>query len=212
MAFRVPRSTVPRPRSRRWLTALLLLAAAGMALYLTRAPLLRAAGGLLIVNDALEKADAALVLAGDDSPESERLRAAVRLYKQGWARKIVISGPPTGYGVYESDLALPLTVSLGVPRSDIIPIRHTGKSTAQETGVIAPQLERSGIRSVYVVTTNFHTRRAKRLFIRASGGRMRVLAHSAPNAYFHADRWWESRGGRKFVLLESLKHVNSFLE
>jgi len=99
-----------------------------------------------------------------------------------------------------------------VPKSDILSLPHMARSTNEEVRHIAPILERSGIRSVYVVTDNFHTRRSKKLFIRASGGRMRVLAHPAPGTFYDPNRWWETRDGRKIFLLEFAKHINSLFQ
>ncbi len=208
-----PRSVASAPRGkRRWLLLALSLLAAGVVLYLARTPLLAQMGSLLIVSDPLEKADAAVVLSGDESYEGNRLRVAIQLYRQGWVRKLVLSGARRGYGVYETDFSVPLAISLGVSRWDILPIANSARSTQQEAELIAPLLERRGVRSFYIVTTNFHTRRGKQLFIRASGGRMRVLAYPAADQFFNADRWWESREGRKFFLLECMKQLNSLLE
>ena len=199
-------------RKRRWLVLLLALAVAGAALYLLRRPVLAGLGRLLVVADPLEKADAALVLSGDDSYEGVRVRAGVELYRRGWVRKLVLSGGKMAYGMYETELSQPLAIAQGVSKPDIVPIAHSSRSTQEEAELIAPLLERKGIRSFYVVSSSYHTRRARRLFIRASGGRMRVLAYPAADPWFDPDRWWHSREGRKKFLEECLKHINSLLE
>src|SRR5688572_13775104 len=72
------------PRRRRWPIVLLAVVLACAVLYLARGPVLGSLGRLMVASDRLEKADAALVLAGDDSYEGNRLRAAVQLYRDGW--------------------------------------------------------------------------------------------------------------------------------
>ncbi len=205
-------SVAGTPRRRRWLVVLLAIGLACAGLYLARRPILGAMGRMLVVSDRLEKADAALVLAGDESYEGNRLRAAVQLYRDGWVRKLALSGGRTGYGVYETDFSVPLAISLGVPRSDLMALPHQARSTNDEVRHLAPILERSGIRSVYIVSDNFHTRRARKLFLRASGGRMRVLAHPASNGFYDPDHWWQTREGRKVFLLEFAKHINSYFQ
>ena len=205
-------SSVLAPGRRRWALLLIVVLAAGGSVYLLRQPLLTGLGWMLVVADPLEKADAAVVLGGDASHEGHRVRAAVRLYRQGWVRKVILSGPEWGYGFHETELSVPLAVSQGVPKSDLMPIPNSVRSTWQEAQLLAEMLERRGIRSLYVVTSNYHTRRARRAFLRASGGRLRVLAYPAPDDWFEPRHWWQSREGRKIFVLECLKHVNSLLE
>mgnify|MGYP001055838414 CR=1 FL=1 len=196
-------------RAGRRLALLCLLALAAVAAYLLRAPLLARLGGLLVAADPLEKADAALVLGGDDSYDGSRVRAAVSLYRDGWVRKLVLSGPRQAYGIYETEISVPLAVSWGVPRADILPVPSGTRSTEEEARLILPLLERKGIRSLYLVTGSFHTRRTRRIFLRACNGRMRLLAFPAPSPWFDPQRWWESREGRKTFLLEALKNIAS---
>ena len=201
-----------RPRRRSWPLLLVTVLVACGAIYLSRQPLLTGLAWMLVVADPLEKADAAVVLGGDGSYEGHRVRAAIRLYHQGWVRKVVLSGPKGGYGIHETEFSVPLAVSRGIPKSDLLAIPHAARSTWQEAQLLAGMLERRGIRSLYVVTSNYHTRRARRAFLRASRGRMRVLAYPAPDDWFEPRRWWQSGDGRKVFVLECLKHLNSLLE
>ena len=61
-----------------------------------------------------------------------------------------------------------------------------------------------GFRTVYVVTANYQSRRARRLFRQAAGGRLRVLVYPATDDWFNPDTWWQSREGRKVFLMECL--------
>lgn len=206
------RSGASLGRPRRWAVLLAAVLVAGAALYLLRRPLLASLSRLLVAADRLEKADAAVVLGGERSYEGNRVRAAVRLYREGWVRKVVLSGPRIGYGIYETELSLPLAVSQGIPKSDILAIPNAALSTRDEAQLLTGMLERKGIRSLYVVTANFHARRARRIFLRASGGRLRVLAYPTPDDWFDPEHWWQSREGRATFVLECLKSVNSLLE
>lgn len=190
------------------LLVLLFLALVGVVF---RRPLLVAAGRWLVTDDRLEKCDAAVVLSGEDG-DGRRTREAVTLYKNGWVRKIVLSGTLGPFSHYETNFSLPLAVSLGVARDDLVVITHQGRSTKEEAAVLLPPMEKSGIRSIILVTSNYHTARARRIFLQVCRGRLRVLAHPASNQWFQPDSWWQSREGRKVFLLESAKRLNSFLE
>ena len=189
------------------LGALLLVFAA----YVFHRPLLTAAGNALVEDDPLEKCDAAVVLGGEPG-DGLRTRAAVKLYKDGWVRKIVLSGPRGAFNHHESDFSLPLAVSLGVPRDDLVAIPHSANSTLEEVQIIAPQIEKSGIRSIILVTSNFHTRRASRYLRRVSRGRLLVRAYAATDNWFFVDSWWHSREGLKTFFYEFSKQFDSVLE
>jgi uncharacterized SAM-binding protein YcdF (DUF218 family) len=208
-----PRRAVGRPRGRR---RLLMAAAAvlvfAFVFYLVHAPVLSGLGHLLVASDELEKADAAVVLGGEDSTEAFRVRGGVQLYHDGWVRKVVLSGPVMAYGIPETQFSAPIATSMAVPEADLIVVPTKARSTREEAVFMLPILERQGIRSIYVVSSNFHTRRARRIFIHASHGRMRVLAYPTPSDWFDPGSWWRSRDGRKVFLLEWTKTVNSWLE
>ncbi len=201
-----------RPRRRRWALLLVAVLVACGTIYLLRQPLLPGLSWMLVVSDPLERADAAVVLGGDNSYAGYRVRAAVHLYRKGWVRKVVLSGPKWGYGIHETELSVPLAISQGIREEDLLSIPHAARSTWREAQLLTGMLERRGIRSLYVVTSNYHTRRARRAFLHASRGRLRVLAYPAPDDWFEPRRWWQSREGRKIFVLECLKSVNSLLE
>ena len=211
------RSGTARPgggprRWRRRVTLLVLAAVLAGSVYVLRRPILMGLAGMLVTASPLEKADAAVVLGGEGCYGGCRVRAAVQLYKAGWVGKLVLSGPRLGYGVYETEFSVPLAVSLGVPKSDILAVPSTARSTAEEAQLLCPLLERRGIRCFYLVSSNFHTRRARRIFLNAGGGRLRVLACPAPDDWFLVDGWWRSREGRKIFVTETAKLAYSLIE
>jgi len=192
-----------RPRTRPVSVILLILAlAGGSGAYLLRGPLLSRLGRALAVADPLEKADAAVVLGRPLGSQDQRLSAAARLYGDGWVRKLVLSGPRGPYGIYETEFSLPLAVSLGVPKADILAVPNTTRFIDQEAELLVGVLAGRGLRTVYVVTANYQSRRARRLFRQAAGGRLRVLVYPATDDWFNPDTWWQSREGRKVFLME----------
>jgi uncharacterized SAM-binding protein YcdF (DUF218 family) len=190
------------------LLAFVLLVLALLAFHRT---ILTALGEHLLAQDKLEKSDAALVISGEDG-DGTRTRTAVALYKQGWVKKVVLSGARGTFGHYESDYSGPLALSLGVPPKDLIVITSRARSTQEEANVVVPEMERVGIRSIILVTSNFHSSRARRYFRRVCKDRMRVLVNPADNEFFHPDSWWQTREGMKYFLWESAKFWTSYFE
>ena len=65
-----------------------------------------------------------------------------------------------------------------------------------------PLLLKRGIRRILIVTSNYHTARAGRIFRRRLGKDVEVRMLAASDLYFDADRWWHSREGQKTVFYE----------
>jgi uncharacterized SAM-binding protein YcdF (DUF218 family) len=67
-----------------------------------------------------------------------------------------------------------------------------------------------GIHSFLLVTSNYHTARARRIFLKAeneTGGGLDMRVVAAPDKYFTPDGWWQSREGRKTAFMEWTKTV-----
>jgi uncharacterized SAM-binding protein YcdF (DUF218 family) len=164
-------------------------------------------GRYLVKAEAPVQADLIVVLAGDGF--GNRIRTAAELAKQGYAPKVLVSGPDGNYGNHECDLAIPFAVKAGYPEAMFLHFEHRARSTEEETRLLAVKLKEMGVRKVLVVTSDFHTRRAGKIFRRLAPD---VEAHvvAAPDEYFHADSWWKNREGRKTFLLEWVKTVAEY--
>ena len=70
------------------------------------------------------------------------------------------------------------------------------------------ELHRRNTHSMLLVTSDYHTRRALRIFSRTErkmGGGMVIRAVAAPDEEFHPDSWWRSRQGQKVAFMEWTK-------
>lgn len=190
-----------KSRTVRWLAA---AAALAVVLILSRSYWLGALGRYLIASEEPFQADMVVVLAGDDS--GHRILRAAELVRQGYAPKVLVSGPECCYGRHESDLAIPFAVQHGYPAEWFIALPAAVKSTREEALAILPELQRRRVRRFLVVTSDYHSRRAGRVYrALAPAGSFRVV--TAPDVYFGAERWWHSREGRKQFLIEWMKTV-----
>lgn len=156
-------------------------------------------GSYLVQAGPPEQADAALVLAGDNS--GNRILTAAELVRQGYVRKVVVSGPGEVYGLHECDLAIPFAVKKGYPESYFEHAEHFAHSTAEEARATLPQLRRDRYRRIILVTSDYHTRRAAKVF-RAAAPDLTFLVVAAPDPYFSATGWWHNREGQKTFLIE----------
>ena len=98
------------------------------------------------------KADALVVLGGGGQ---ERVREACRLYKEGRAGQVIVTG--------DGGLIIDPLKKGGIPESALI--HETQASTTVENAVyVKPIMEKLGARNVILVTSWSHARRAERIF------------------------------------------------
>ena len=194
-----------RPRSYRLklLAAGLVLAAAAI---LSRSLWLPVLGYALVHDDGPAKADIAVVLAGDYV--GNRIEKAAELIREGYVPAALISGPPGFYGLHESDHAIAYAVRQGFPAQWFVALPHAALSTRDEAPVMLAELRRRNVRSFLLVTSDYHTARARRIFLaaeRAMGGGPAMRTVAVPDEYFRPDSWWRNRQGQKTAFFEWTK-------
>jgi len=165
-------------------------------------------GAFLVEGESPSRADLVVVLAGD--PSGGRILKGAELVKEGYAPKVLVSGPAGFYGLHESDLAIPFAVKHAFPASCFIAFPHESHSTDEEARAIWPELRKRSVHRVLVVTSDYHTRRALHtLRTRWPGVDVHMVA--APDEFFTAYGWWHTREGRKTFFLESIKTLASMV-
>ena len=174
----------------------------------THAWWLAAFGRLLVRDEGPARADIAVVLAGDYS--GNRVVRAAELVKQGYAPNVLVSGPDMIYGHYECDLEIPFAVTRGYPESWFIRAPNEALSTREEAASILADLRRRGVHRFLLVTSDYHTARAARIY-RAAAPDFNIRVVAAPDKYFRPDGWWRNREGRKIFLVEWLKTAANVL-
>lgn len=169
------------------------------------AAVLKGVGGLgsfLIVRDTLAPADLIVVLNGDVN--GERTQEAARLYKAGWAPKILFTGD-VSMGPGDSALAMRAdALRLGVPEEAIF-IEPRAKSTVENVQFVRPLLEHYQFRTVILVTHPYHQRRAWLLARKAWGGKVRIINAPCRQSFWSPQGWWERGRDRRIVLREWMK-------
>lgn len=197
-----------QPRRRSFPKILIGLIVLALAAFFARGWWLPVLGTALIRDDGPDKADAIVVLAGDEW--GHRIEKAAELVRQGYAPVALISGPSGMYGFYESDLAIQFIVRKGYPADWFVAVPHNARSTRDEAPVLLRELRRRNVRHYLLVTSDFHTGRAAHIFAAAQralgyAASMRVVA--APDEYFRSGAWWRNREAQKVVFNEWAKTI-----
>jgi DUF218 domain len=170
--------------------------------------------GLLIASDPLpEHFDAAIVLQGSIAAEKARVAGAMGLLRSGRASRALLSVPRESYWgesippvarfylerTYGGDLAA---------LTDFCEIGEDVDSTMQEAQALTPCIQEHHWQSIVIVTSNYHTRRARRIW--------RKVIHGEPNIHIWIDGvtdpefqqpWWRHRQSAKIWVMETTKLV-----
>jgi len=179
-----------------------------MATWLSAPWTLPAAARFLDCSDPPQHTEYILLLGGD---VSLRPFAAARLLQNGWAERILITQPvltserfngqPSEQGLTERIL-----LHEGVALAQIVSLPHDVLTTADEAEALAEFLEAHPAATVTVLTSRYHTRRAKLIFGRAVGERASQLSFlGTPSDYFDESNWWRTEEGTRAYVLEYVK-------
>ena len=172
-----------------------------LALYLLREPILRRAGEFWVVEDRPETADAILIL-GDDNYPADRAARAAELFRAGWAPRVVASGRFLRPYASLAELMQRDLMDRGVPAAAIHRVPSFAGNTREEAVVLRRLAERQHWRRVLVVTSNYHSRRARHIFVRVFRNSADVRVIAAPDSDYDARNWWRSRVGMKRFFYE----------
>ncbi|MGQ0604581.1 MAG: YdcF family protein, partial [Anaerolineales bacterium] len=129
------------------------------------AALVLLAGPLLVVEDALQPAGAVLVIGGDHKPE--RIQRAAELYFAGDAPLIILSAGTLVYEgneqVIEAEVMRQQALALGIPANALI-LETESRTTYRNATYSKQLLQQLGFDEILLVTSVYHSRRARRIF------------------------------------------------
>ena len=194
---------------RKFLRASLLLVAFLAILVLTHEAWLGWLGASLVSASEPVNADMALVLAGDW--RGNRVKAGGDLVRAGYVPAVLLTGPTELYGQNEADLALQFLTAHGYPKEWFRPVRIRAGSTYEEAREIAPEIERLGVHRLLIVTSNYHTSRAEKIFRKALPSTIEIHMIAVPDPFFHPHDWWHTREGCKTFFYEAAKTASRWV-
>jgi uncharacterized SAM-binding protein YcdF (DUF218 family) len=193
------------------LLALVFLAVLLGGIYLARHPLLRFAGEGLVVEDPLEKSDAIIILS-DDNFYADRATRAAELFRQKLAPVVVASGIRLRPNAGIAELMTHDLIERGVPRENILPFPQDADDSKEEAQFLRKLVQEKNWKSVIVVTSNYHTRRAKYIFGKILTNSVTVRVAAARDADYDPEHWWERRKSVKRYFHEVVGYVVSWWE
>jgi uncharacterized SAM-binding protein YcdF (DUF218 family) len=155
-----------------------------------------------------EPVDSVFILGGD---ADTRPFAAAAMIRSGWARQALIVPTANQPGERShQELLRDILVRRGVAADAVVELPGQVTSTRDEARALARFLERHPGHSVAVITSDYHTRRARSIFTAQLGdGAGRVHFVAAPTERFTAANWWHYEQGWKIYIAEYIKLICS---
>lgn len=190
---------------------LIFVIAVVFVLFILRHPLLRMMGNFWVVNDPLQRSDVIVTLS-DDNYQGDRAARAAQLFKAGWAPKIVVSGRFLRNYISLAEMSQKDLTQDGVPGDAITKLTHRAEDTLDEEKIIAQLAVQKRWQHVIIVTSNYHTRRARFIARRVFPSSIDVMMEAAPDVEYDPDNWWRTRLGIKLFFHESVGYVANMWE
>lgn len=167
---------------------------------------------LLQQEDKLEKADAIVILGG----QYYRPVYGAELYNAGYAPKVLVSKPvvlPEEIHVrtlginfpYQWEVYKDILLTKGVPEEKIEFFGEANISTFEEAEQLRQKLGPE-TKSIILVTSPLHTRRAGTIFRDMLPKNMKIIVISTPYDKI-ADKWWTDFRDAPFTILEIAKTI-----
>ena len=168
-------------------------------------------GTFLASEDPLTKADAIFVLAGT---QMTRPLEGADLYVEGYAPRLVLSREvlEPAFAVIERrgatlssqvERARDVLIRMGVPATAIVLPDRLHDSTAAEAITLRELAQTNHWRTVIVVSSKFHLRRARFAMERELDGTgVRVLMRGSRYDDARPEQWWRQRGDIRDILTE----------
>jgi len=175
----------------------------------------------LVAVDELQESDMIVVLMGS---VYDRILEAADLYDEGYSDKIVMINSYTaakdiivnrGIKVYGNALLSKMAViDLGIPEEDVLILEGNSRSTQVEALTIREYIRNNReIESIILVTSKFHSGRAKKIFKKALSVLDREIdIYCSPSKYdsSNINQWWRNREDFQWVIFEYLKLANFY--
>jgi uncharacterized SAM-binding protein YcdF (DUF218 family) len=157
----------------------------------------------LVLSDPAAASDVIVVMAGD--PGYERTATAAALMRGKLARTLILTGGEPGPGDSAESLRAQ-ALTLGVPAENI-QVETTSHTTREAVEAVAPMIASLRARSVTLVTSPYHQRRATAAARRAWPAGVQIRSYPASPSSWSPNGWWRTRSGIRLVATEYAKLV-----
>jgi uncharacterized SAM-binding protein YcdF (DUF218 family) len=148
-------------------------------------------------------ADAIVAISGGDT--AARAGEAIKLYKAGWAPRLIFSGAALDRTGASNAAAMRLQALKDGVDDAAITIDEASVDTTDNAKKIKQIIEPEGLGRIILVTSPYHQRRASIEFNRMLGAKVQIVNHPTPDDKSWPPNWWITPKGWWLTLNESVK-------
>lgn len=190
----------------RWLIsipALIIAAIIGLSIYLQPDDL-KGCDDTVSLSGSCQKVDAIVAVSGGDT--NARTDEAIRLYKNGWAKYLIFSGAAQDKtGPSNAEAMQSRAIAAGVPEF-IIRLDEYSETTRQNAENSQTIFSNLGIKSIILITSGYHQKRASLEFNRRAEG-VKILNHPVSRDRDWSTWWWTNPRGWSLATGELFKII-----
>lgn len=159
------------------------------------------------VQEDCNKVDAIVAISGGDT--SARTAQAISMYQNGWANLLVFSGAAADKsGPSNAEAMKRQALAAGVPGSAIL-LDETSETTSQNATNTTNLFTQHNIKSVILVTSAYHQRRAGLEFGARAGMAVKIINHPVKADNQWSQWWWTTPTGW-FLAISELVKITAF--
>lgn len=154
--------------------------------------------------EGCQAADAIVAISGGDT--SARTDEAIKLYQNGWARKLIFSGAAADTsGPSNAEVMEARAIEAGVPTSDIV-TESLSKTTMENASETSNIFADHNVTSAILVTSAYHERRAMLEFDRRALG-VKIRGHPVASDKQWDAHWWLTATGWSLAVPETVRSL-----
>jgi uncharacterized SAM-binding protein YcdF (DUF218 family) len=211
-----PKARKKEQMRRAKLIFLIILALAIIQLIASHQSILKALGEYLVFQQPAPQQADVIVIVANWEDTIIRVRGGADLYKGGLAKTIFVPRMEQMAGLEEikklgisipenRDLVITILQGLGVPADAIETSAQEVTSTWDEAHEVSNLVEQKGYKSVLLVTSKYHSRRAYLIFKDALKEKATIISVPSPYDSSDPETWWKRDKDAKKVIMEYQK-------
>lgn len=158
--------------------------------------------------DDLKKVDAIVAISGD---KGQRTQTAIELYKKKAAPLIIYSGAAIDPDSPSNATVMKMmAINQGVPDSAVL-IEERSTNTRENARFTAKIIKDRKLKSIILVTSPYHQRRASVEFSQALGDEVEIINYSVQEDNWQNGGWWTDPTNLYFTASEIPKIIYAWL-
>ncbi len=161
------------------------------------------------IDSKCHKADAIVAISGGDT--EARTAEAIKLYKNGWADRLIFSGAAQDKsGPSNAEAMKKQAIFYGIDESNIL-LEENAVNTQQNAVNTQALLRNNNLHSIIVVTSAYHQKRASLEFQKRAGADIEVINHPVAHDKQWRHNWYLTPAGWWLALGELVKIIGFYV-